>query len=199
MFGGVQAKEDIMELKRRTFLKLTGAGVACASLGQLGLNLAPSEAYAADLKIDGAKEVITVCPFCSVSCHLVAYVKDGELVGTEGDPDYPINQGALCAKGAAMLSMTRNDDRLKKPLYRAPNSEEWVEKDWDWTLERIAQLVKNTRDKNLREKNDAGDTVNRLDGMFVLGTSHADNEECALIHQAMRSLGVVHMDHQARI
>ena len=118
-----------MKWTRRDFMKLTGAGVACIGLSQLGVDLGPAEAYAAGLKIDGAKEVISICPFCSVSCHIVASVKDGKLVSTEGDPDYPINQGSLCAKGAAVLSLSRNDDRLSKPLYRASNSDKWEEKD----------------------------------------------------------------------
>jgi formate dehydrogenase major subunit len=157
------------------------------------------EAYAAGLKIDGCKEVVTICPFCSVSCHLIASVKDGKLISTEGDPDYPINEGSLCAKGAAMLSMTTSEHRLHKPLYRAPYSDKWEEKSWDWMLERVAERVKQTRDENIILKNEKGDAVNRLEAMFLLGTSHAGNEECSLVHQAMRGLGVVHMDHQARI
>ena len=47
-------------------------------------------------------------------------------------------------------------------------------------------------------KNDKGQTVNRLDSMFFIGTSHADNEECAVAHQMARGLGIVHIDHQAR-
>ncbi len=188
-----------MKCDRRDFLKLTGLSVTCLSLGQLGVNLAPVEAYAAGLKIDGAKEVITVCPFCAVSCHVVAYVKEGRLVNAEGDPDYPINEGALCAKGAALFTMTTNKHRLQKPLYRAPYAEKWEEKEWDWVLDKIAQRVKETRDKDFIAKNDKGQTVNRLETMFMLGTSHADNEECAIAHQAARSLGMVHMDHQARV
>ncbi len=188
-----------MQLNRRDFLKVTGAGIACLSLSQLGFDLKPLRAYAAELKIAGSKEVISVCPFCSVSCHIIAHVKEGKLVGTEGDPDYPINQGALCAKGAAMLSLTRNPHRVTKPLYRAPNSDKWEEKDWNWVVDRIAQKVKESRDKNLQLTNAKGQSVNRLEHVFALGTSHMDNEECSLTHQAMRALGVVHMDHQARI
>jgi formate dehydrogenase major subunit len=188
-----------MSVTRRGFLKLTSAGVACLSLGQLGFDLTEAQAYATSLKTKGAKEVITICPFCSVSCHIIAHVRDGKLISTEGDPDFPINEGALCAKGAALLSMSRNEHRVKKPMYRAPYSEKWEEKDWDWVLTKIAKKVKETRDKEIILKNDKGQMVNRLESMFLLGTSHASNEECALIHQAMRSLGVVHMDHQARI
>lgn len=188
-----------MKCNRREFLKLAGVSVVGLGLGQLGFDLGPVAAYAAGMKIDGSKEVVTICPFCSVSCHIVAYVKNGKLVSTEGDPDYPINQGALCAKGAALLSMTLNKHRLLKPLYRAPYSDKWEEKSWDWALQEIAKRIKDTRDKDFILKNAKGQTVNRLESMFLLGTSHADNEECSLAHQAMKGLGVVHMDHQARI
>ena len=188
-----------MKSTRRSFLKGVGAGVLCLTLGQLGFDLGEAQAYAVKLKIEGAKEVISVCPFCSVGCQVIAYVRDGKLVSTEGDPDFPVNEGALCAKGAALFSMYTNDHRLKKPLYRAPNSDHWVEKDWEWTLDQIARRVKDTRDKDFILKNAKGQTVNRLDTIFWMGTSHASNEECAVIHQAMRGLGVVHMDHQARV
>ncbi len=188
-----------MSCNRRNFMKVTSASIVGLGLAQLGFDLKPAFAYAAKLKIEGAKEVITVCPFCAVSCHIVAYVKKGKLVGTEGDPDHPVNEGALCAKGAALLSMARSEHRLKKPKYRAPYSTKWEEKSWAWTLTEIAKRIKKTRDSRLILKNKKGNTVNRLEAMFLLGTSHADNEECALAHQAMRGLGVVHMDHQARI
>ena len=126
-------------------------------------------------------------------------MRDGKLVSTEGDPDHPVNEGALCAKGAALFTMYTSDHRLTKPLYRAPHSDKWEEKDWDWTLNQIARRVKDARDKDMILKNGAGQTVNRLESIFMMGTSHASNEECAVIHQAMRSLGVVHMDHQARV
>lgn len=187
-----------MTWTRRDFIKLTGAGVAGLGLAQLGVDLGPAKAYAAGLKTDGAKEVITVCPFCSVSCNIIASVKDGKLVSTEGDPDFPVNQGSLCAKGAAMLSMTRNKARVTKPLYRAPYSDKWEEKSWDWTLDRIARLVKGTRDKDFIAKNEKGQQVNRLETIFLHGTSHADNEELAVVHQACKGLGLVYLDHQAR-
>ena len=188
-----------MDFSRRDFFKLSGAGLAGLSLMQLGVDLKPVKAYAAGLKTDDAQEVISICPFCSVGCHIIAHVRDGQLVSTEGDPDYPAAQGALCAKGAALLSLTRNPHRIGKPLYRAPYSDKWEEKSWDWMLDRITERIKNTRDKGFMETDEQGRRVNRLEGLFALGTSHMDNEECALVHQAMRGLGVVHIDHQARI
>ena len=84
-----------------------------------------------------------------------------------GDPDFPINEGSLCAKGASLWSMYPNKHRPTKPMYRAPYSDKWVEKDWDWTLDRIAHLVKEARDKDLILKNEKGQTVNRSDNGLI--------------------------------
>ena len=117
-----------MKFTRRHFLKLAGMGAAMVPLGQLGIDLKPVQAFAAGMKIDGAKEVISICPFCAVTCHYIAHVKDGKIISTEGDPDYPVSEGSLCAKGAAQLSMVNSKHRLLKPLYRAPFSNKWEEK-----------------------------------------------------------------------
>lgn len=188
-----------MNLSRRGFIGLVGAGTAGLGLSRLGFDLGPVEAYAAELKIEGSKETISICPFCSCGCNTLVHVKDGKIVNIEGDPDYPISEGGLCAKGAALLTMHSGKHRVTKPLYRAPGSTKWVEKDWDWTLKRLAQKVKETRDRDFMVKDDQGRKVNRVESLFQLGTSQMDNEECSLSHQMLRSLGVVHMDHQARI
>jgi formate dehydrogenase major subunit len=188
-----------MKVTRRDFIKVSGLGVASIALAQLGFDLKPAEAYAAGLKIKGAQEAISICPFCSVCCHLIVHVKDGKIINIEGDPGYPVSQGALCAKGAAMLQMVNSPHRLLKPLYRAPYSDHWEEKSWEWVLERIAKRIKETRDREFKRYNDKGEEVNRVEAILHLGSSQMDNEECALVHQAMRALGVVHIDHQARI
>jgi formate dehydrogenase major subunit len=188
-----------MNWKRREFIKLTGAGVAGLTLSQLGLRLDTAKAYAAGLKTAGAAEVQTICPFCAVGCNIIASVKDGHLVSTEGDPDCPINEGSLCAKGASLLTMTTNEHRLAKPLYRAPYGEKWEEKDWGWMLEQMAKRVKDTRDKTLMLKNAKGETVNRCESIIHFGSSHMSNEECSVAIQAARAYGLVFIDHQARI
>lgn len=74
-----------MKLTRRDLLKVAGAGAGAIALGGLGVNYLMTESYAKDLKIKGAKEVISICPFCAVSCHFIAHVKSGKVVSTEGD------------------------------------------------------------------------------------------------------------------
>ncbi len=187
-----------MKVSRRTFMKFTGLGAATVALTQLGFDLTPVKAYAAQFKLEGAKEVISICPFCSVTCHYIAHVKDGKVINTEGDPGYPINEGALCAKGASMLALINSDHRLLKPQYRAPYSDHWEEKSWDWMLDRLARRIKETRDKDFIPESN-GQKANRVETMFHLGSSQMDNEELAMVHQGNRALGIVYMDHQARV
>jgi formate dehydrogenase major subunit len=148
------------------------------------------------LKIEGAKEVINICPFCSVSCHVIASVRDGKLVSTEGDPDYPINQGALCAKGASMLTMTRNEHRLKKPSI-APRTAPSGKKRAGIGFERIASRVKETRDRDLIEANAKGQrsTGSNPCSFSAPPTPTTRNARSPSIHARP---GVVHLDHQAR-
>lgn len=188
-----------MKLTRRELLKVAGAGAGAIALGGLGVNYLMTESYAKDLKIKGAKEVTSICPFCAVSCHFIAHVKGGKVVSTEGDPGYPVSEGALCAKGATMNSMVNSTHRLLKPLYRAPFSDKWEEKSYSWMIDKLAKKIKETRDKTFTEKNAEGKVVNRLETMFHMGSSQMSNEEASVVVQAQRALGIVYMDHQARI
>jgi len=88
---------------------------------------------------------------------------------------------------------------LQKVKYRAPGSSKWEEKSWDWALHEIAKRIKTTRDKHFIAKDSEGRTVNRLEAIASLGGAALDNEECSLIVKAMRALGMVYIEHQARI
>ena len=187
-----------MKISRRGFLKSTGAAVAAGGLG-VGLDIQNAQA-AAPTKIAGAKKTTTVCPYCSVGCSILVYTKDGKVVHTEGDPESPINQGSLCSKGMSIFQLTHNNsNRLTKPLYRAPKSTRWEEKSWDWTLARIAQNIKKSRDESFKPVNDKGQTVNRTEGIASVGSAAMDNEECFIYQKFLRGLGLVHIEHQARI
>jgi len=196
-----------MEPSRRTFLKL-GAGAAVASaFGGLGFSLAPVRAYAEQSKLQWTKQTTTICCYCAVGCGLIVSTGDvaqdpkssGRAVNIEGDPDHPINEGGLCAKGASIWQISENDQRAKRPLYRAPHSTEWKEVSWDWALDEIAARVKKTRDASFMPKNAAGETVNRTEAMASFGSAALDNEECWALQAMMRSLGLVYIEHQARL
>ena len=88
----------------------------------------------------------------------------------EGDPDHPVNEGSLCAKGASIFQLAENSDRIMKPRYRAPGSDKWEEKSWDWMLTEIAKRVKKTRDESFELKNAKGEEVNRITSYNVCYT-----------------------------
>jgi formate dehydrogenase major subunit len=179
---------------RRQFLKgLTTGTVAIGALTQSGC--APA---IPPLKTRGATNTTTVCPFCGVGCGQVVSTRSDKVIHIEGDPNHPISEGTLCSKGASAIQVVNNSRRLQKVLYRAPNGKAWEEKTWDWALERIAARVKETRDKSFKTDVN-GNTVNRTEAIACLGGSALDNEEAYLLVKLMRSLGLVYIEHQARL
>ena len=200
-----------MGVTRRDFFKISGSSLL---LGTLGAS-ATADAKEEKLKIEGAKETKTVCPYCSVGCGINVYSKEGKVIAVEGDPEHPINEGTLCPKGASIMQLVNNPTRVLKPLYRAPGADAWKEVEWDWALDNIAKKVKETRDRTfkltskskVKEKQPDGTdkevekefTVNRTDAIAHVGSAALDNEECYLLQKMMRSFGLVYIEHQARI
>ena len=191
-----------MNFTRRDFLKITGASAAGAAILGLGLDLKPLRSHAQTLKIRFAKESTSICCYCAVGCGVIVHTGKagaGKIINIEGDPDHPVNEGALCAKGAALSQLANNDSRIVTPLYRAPYSTEWQKVSWDWFLWTIAKRVKKSRDTSFTPKNAKGQEVNRTNGIANVGSAALDNEECWLIQAMMRALGLVYIEHQARI
>ena len=189
-----------MKVTRRTFLKISGATAAGTVLGGLGFDLSATAVYAQELRIKGAKETTTICCYCSVGCGIIVHTDEkGKVINSEGDPDHPISEGALCAKGSSLYQIAVNENRLKKVLYRAPFSSNWKEVSWEWTLNKIAANIKKSRDASFMEKNAKGQAVNRTNGIASVGSAALDNEECWLYQKLLRSLGIIYIEHQARI
>lgn len=185
---------------RREFLKISGVAVAGLTLAsQLGFDLTPVQAYAAELRIKGAKETITACCYCSVGCGQIVHTVKGKVINIEGDPDQPTSEGSLCAKGAGAYELVTHSKRLTKVMYRAPNSAKWEAKSWDWALNEIAKRIKKSRDKSFKEKNTQGQIVNRCDGIAGIGSCHINNEEGWLYQKFLRSLGLVYIEMEARL
>jgi formate dehydrogenase major subunit len=175
-------------------------------LGGLGRNvgLVPDRTYSTRTRqlrprIEGAQKTVSVCPYCAVGCSQLVYHKDGELLDIEGNPDSPINAGTLCPKGAATYQLAVNPLRLRTVKYRAPFSDHWEERPLDWAMERIARLVKDTRDRTFETVDEQGRRVNRTLAIAHLGGATLDNEENYLIKKLFAGLGIVWIENQARI
>ncbi len=211
-----------MKITRRQFLKVSGGLAGYLLTGpSLWGSVAVPAAYANTGPKVG-KETTSVCCFCGGGCGNVVTSREGRVVAVEGDPASPINEGALCSKGQSAYQTVNQlipeealrdlpefglggklaawpaGRRLARVLYRAPGATRWEVKTWDWALERIAQRVVDTRRATWEAK--AGDmAVNRTQAIAALGGAAHDNEECYLMQKLWRGLGLVYIEHQARI
>jgi formate dehydrogenase major subunit len=151
-------------------------------------------------RIRGANVTVSVCPYCAVGCSQLVYVKGGKIIDIEGNYESPINGGTLCPKGSATYALIENPLRLTNVKYRAPFSDRWEEKPLDWAMDRIAALVKQTRDATYEHLDEHGRVVNRTLGIGHLGGATLDNEENYLIKKLFTAgLGIVCVENQARI
>ena len=154
----------------------------------------------AHARIRGATPTVSVCPYCAVGCSQLVYTKDGRIVDVEGNDDSPINGGTLCPKGAATSGLVNSPLRVTTVKYRPPHGDRWEERPLDWAVERIARLVKQTRDAHFEEADADGRTVNRTLAIGHFGGATLDNEENYLIKKLFTAgLGIVAVENQARI
>jgi formate dehydrogenase major subunit len=187
-------------VSRRDFIRLSGgATAALGTLTALGAGIAAPVAHASTLRIQNARAVPTICPYCAVGCGMVAHVVNGKIVNIEGNPDSPVNEGNLCPKGAASYQLLDNEHRWTTVKYRAPGADQWEDRPLDWAMDRIAQLVKETRDATFVERSADGKTVNNTTALFSLGGATIDNEWNYAHAKLMRGLGIVAIENQARI
>lgn len=195
-----------MQVTRRQFFKISAGGLGGSSVAMLGFSSVDALAEVREFKLARSSETRNTCPYCSVSCGLIMHslgdrAKNAEpaIFHIEGDPDHPVNRGTLCPKGAGLVDFIHSESRLKYPEYRAPGSNEWKRISWDEAFTRVARLMKDDRDKNFVAKNTAGVTVNRWLTTGFLAASASSNESGYITQKAIRSLGILAFDNQARV
>jgi len=194
-----------MTTTRRDFLKASTLGGVAISV--LGFDLAAAHAEVRELKIARTTETRSTCPYCAVGCGVIIHTlgdKSGNVrpavVHIEGDPDHPTNRGALCSKGMTLKQDVINERRITTVKYRAPGSDHWEEKSWDFAIDRIARLLKQSRDEKLITTDAQGRTVNALTAVGVIGGCTDTNEVNYLLVKAFRAgMGLIPLEQQARI
>ena len=195
-----------IDLSRRGFLKLAGAGVAATSLGALGFGEAEAAelAHVRDFKLVATTETRNTGPYCSVACGIIIYAKPGDdgkrrVTHIEGDADHPVNRGTLCPKGAALKDFVNAENRLTQPMIRKPGATAFEPITWEDALDRIARTLKDDRDANFLQTNEAGVPVNRWTTVGMLAASATTNETAWCTFKVAKGLGIVGFDNQARV
>jgi formate dehydrogenase major subunit len=195
-----------MDMNRRQFFRVSGAGLAASSLVALGFSPTAALAETRNFKLARATETCNTCTYCSVGCGIIMYSLGDKaknvrssIIHIEGDPDHPVNRGTLCPKGAGLLDFVHSPNRLKFPEIREAGSKEWKRVGWDEAMDRLVKLMKADRDANFIAQNADGKTVNRWLSTGMLCASASSNESGYITHKAMRSMGMLVFDNQARV
>ncbi len=197
-----------IDLSRRGFLRLAGAGAAVSTLGAMGFGAAEAAeaAHVRPFKLATTTETRNICTYCSVACGILMYSRGdlaagetAELIHIEGDADHPTNRGTLCPKGAALKDFVKSETRATAPRYRPAGGTEWQEITWDAAFDKIARAIKDDRDANFIATNDKGQTVNRWLTAGFLAASGSTNETGWLTYKVVRSMGILAFDNQARV
>jgi formate dehydrogenase alpha subunit len=142
--------------------------------------------------------VPTTCTYCGVGCQLDLNVRDNRIIRVTTRSQSPVNGLQACVKGRYGYDFVHHPDRLKRPRVRrylledrkrpAEGRDDWVEVDWDETLNIAA-------DKFLGIKTNYGP-----DAIAVMASAKCTNEENYLMQKLARQvIGTHNVDHCARL
>ena len=144
-------------MDRRHFIKLTAISGTTAALSACGnpenqiVRFIPEE----ELVPGVATYKPSICPLCSAGCGVIARVMEGDAevfrngqagvirMGLakklEGNPDDPISQGKLCARGQAAIQITYHPDRIGNPKKRSGErgSGQFTDITWDEAIKEL--------------------------------------------------------------
>jgi formate dehydrogenase major subunit len=174
-----------LDLDRRSFMKASAlAGAVALGGGVTGRALAQG-----DDEVDGADTegelTKTICNFCAVGCGFRGERQGDAFVGQEPWHEHPVNNGALCSKGAAIYGSEHSERRLKHPMRKEGG--EWVKISWEEAYDEIESEIRRIWEEHSRE------------AIMLLGSAHHANEEAYASRKLAAFMGTNNIDHQARI
>lgn len=117
--------------------------------------------------------VRTHCPYCALQCGVLASAPADGTLTVAGDPEFPVNAGALCVKGFTAGETLVHPERLTAPLVRNAAGL-LVPADWDHAIERIASRIRVVQRNYGR------------DAMGVFGGGSLTNEKAYLLGKFAR-------------
>lgn len=136
-----------MKLTRRIFLKATALATVAGGIEHAAGDGLVAQAQAATAEAQTTRIVKTCCRACIHNCGVLAHVRNGRVVKIEGNPEYPMSKGALCAKGLSGIQALYHPNRNKYPLVRVGKRGEnkWKRISWQEAIDRIAHKLEDVR------------------------------------------------------
>ena len=161
-------------VRRREFLKVLGASTAAA--GAVACTEEPGKLIpylvSPDQTVPGVSTYYaTVCRECSAACGVIAETRDGRAIKLEGNPEHPLNRGALCARGQSALQGVYNPDRFRRPMIKSGGS--WRAATWDEAITLLTQRLGDLRTRGVAgsavflNQHEAGSFPAFLDGWLA--------------------------------
>ena len=178
-----------MEISRRDFLKL----MATSTAGAVVFNgcQAPEREMLMQSPLLMPEDMVTgldnwyatICRQCSAGCGIIVRVIEGKAKKIEGNPDYPVNQGKLCARGQSGLQVLYHPDRLRGPkrLVGTRGSGQYRDISWDEALNELTS--------RLRQLQGQGNTV-------VMMTEPVRGHLATVVKRFAQSYGAEHIAYE---
>lgn len=123
--------------------------ISKTSGGLKGLICPDTESTEVDIHAPGVEMIKSLCYFCHANCGVLAYVKDGDVIKIEGDPNYS-NQGGLCCRGTSALLHVNHPARINHVLKRvgAKGEGKWEKIPYDQGIEEVAARLNQIKDES---------------------------------------------------
>jgi molybdopterin-containing oxidoreductase family iron-sulfur binding subunit len=157
------------EIDRRDFLKLACVGAGAAAAAGCSDHVEKLIPYVVQPELVSPGRPLyyaSTCRECPAACGLHVKTLEGRPVKLEGNPEHPINQGALCARGQAAIGRTYHPDRFRGPMLRG-GSGVLEPISWEAGIELLSLEIAKAPDKVHVLGGDVGDTAGKLIDRFV--------------------------------
>ncbi len=164
------------EIDRRDFLKLVGAGAGAAAAAGCSDHvekLIPYVVQPEEITPGIAVHYASTCTECPAGCGLHVRTREGRPVKLEGNPDHPVNRGALCARGQTGIGRTYHPDRFRGPMRRNASGElEPIS--WDEGVQLLAAEIRKAPGRTHVLGGEVGPTLSALVDRFVSAVGAGD-------------------------
>ena len=97
--------------------------------------------------------VQTMCRMCDTRCAIKVHINDGTMVDISPDDHHPVNEGRMCARGAAAIDFCYHPDRLLKPLKKMSDGT-FMEIPYEQAIDEIAEKVLHIKKKIWRQSDE---------------------------------------------
>ncbi len=145
-----KSKNAETTMSRRSFVKASALLGAVAATG-----IAAADSFVevdpanADESDDEVKIIKSSCRACIAACAVLVHVQNGRVIKIEGNPESPMSQGGVCAKGLSGIQALYNPNRLQYPMRRVGErgGNDWERITWEEAIEEIATKINEFSDR----------------------------------------------------